>query len=200
MHWTAGGNTANATDIKHYARIINGDGKIVFGNHPISVNAHPIKNPRDASTYYAHTGRFNTDNIGVAVAGMRRAKERPFDPGPSPINEVQIEVLVDQVASLCRQYKIPVTRETVLTHAEVETTHGVKQNGKWDIKWLPGFAATRDPIFVGDILRDRIRAKVAGRPYPEDAPQVVPRKPDPLARLVTWIFSKIFGNNKGGPA
>lgn len=197
MHWTAGGLKANATDRKHYARIIEGDGKIVWGVHPIEVNAHPLAKPNDTSTYYAHTRRFNTDAIGVAVAGMRSAKERPFSPGPSPINDVQIEVLIDQVASLCRQYNIPVTRETVYTHAEVERTHGVKQNGKWDIMWLPGMATAQDPIFVGDILRDRIRAKLRGESHPHEPK---PTTSGLIARLVTWLFSKIFGNSKGGPA
>lgn len=154
-HWTAGGGKANGSDRKRYAFIIEADGTVVAGVHPPEVNA-AIANPRDIATYYAHTRGANAGAISISLAGMRRAVERPFDPGTHPITEAQIEVLVRLTAEQCRKYKIAVTRQTVLSHAEVEPTLGIKQARKWDIMWLPGMAATGDPVEIGDALRARV--------------------------------------------
>lgn len=163
MHWTAGGNRANGTDRRHYHRIIevgpDGRPRAVAGNHAIEDN----ESTSDGS-YAAHTRALNTGSIGVAVAGMRGARERPFDAGPSPMTPAQIDALCAEVARLAKRYRIPITRETVLTHAEVQPTLGVWQRNKWDIVWLPGMSGPGDPIAVGDELRKRIRAKTQSRP------------------------------------
>lgn len=156
-HWTGGGGKANASDRKRYAFIIEADGTVVAGVHPPGVNLR-IDKPRDISTYYAHTARANSAAIGIALAGMRHAVERPFDSGPDPITEAQLSALVRLTAAQCRKYKIAVTRETVLSHAEVEPTLGIKQSGKWDIMWVPGMARPGDPIAIGDALRARVAA------------------------------------------
>lgn len=153
MHWTAGRNTVSSVDLEHYHYIIDQHGQPVAGNNPVSANASPIK-----GQYAAHTLNANSDAIGVAVAGMFNAKESPFDPGPSAMMQMQIDGLVKLVARLCKEYGIPVTRETVLSHAEVQPTLGIKQRGKWDIMWLPGMAKPGDPVAVGDKLRASIRA------------------------------------------
>lgn len=165
-HWTGGGHKANGTDRRHYHNIIEGDGTVVAGNHPPEANAR-IVNPRDGNTYAAHTRGANTGSIGVAVAAMRGATERPFSAGPSPITGKQVEALVRLTADLCRRYNIPVTDQTVLSHAEVQPRLGIAQSGKWDIAWLPGMAGPGDPLAIGDGLRDRVRAMmrpVAGQP------------------------------------
>ena len=41
------------------------------------------------------------------------------------------------VANLALHYKIPVTPQTILTHAEVQPTLGIKQRGKWDVTRIP---------------------------------------------------------------
>ena len=155
LHWSAGGHNANGTDKRHYHEIIEGDGNVVAGNHPISANRAPI---RDG--YAAHTLNLNTDSIGLAVAAMRGSRERPFDPGPSPVTEAQVGGLCERAAHWCKVYGIPVTRATVLTHAEVQPTLGVRQRPRWDITWLPGMSAPGDPIEVGDNLRERIKARL----------------------------------------
>ncbi|MDN3712109.1 N-acetylmuramoyl-L-alanine amidase [Paracoccus cavernae] len=99
---------------------------------------------------------------------MGDANERPFRAGRFPITELQLDVLVTLVADLCQKYRIPVTRRTVLSHAEVQTTLGIRQNGKWDISWLPGMDAPGDPVAVGDKLRARILAAM-GQPAIEAA-------------------------------
>lgn len=176
-HWSAGGHKANATDKKHYHIIIEGDGRIVRGDHAIGAN-EVLKDPNDSSTYAAHTKDLNTGSIGVALAAMRGAKERPFDAGPSPITQVQIYALVNQTASLCRQFNIPVTRQTVLSHAEVEPTLGVKQRNKWDITWLPGMTKVGDPIVIGDALRAKVERHMRpAAPRKGYRPPTTPRAP-----------------------
>jgi len=198
-HWTAGGNKANATDRKHYHFIIEADGTIVLGNHPPEANRRPIAKPNDASTYAAHTGRANTNAIGVSLAGMRRAKERPFDAGPSPITPAQIGAMVKLTADLCQKYAISVARDTVLSHAEVEPTLKIAQRGKWDITWLPGMDATGDPVQIGDQLRARVRLALA----PVTTNPVVVHKPAKTERqnVVVALINRIFSFlSKGGPA
>ena len=199
-HWTAGGHRANATDLRHYHKIIEAEGRVVDGNHPISANAH-IANGSDISTYAAHTRHLNTGSIGVAVASMRGAVERPFDPGPSPISPAQIDAMVKLTADLCRQYSIPVTRETTLSHAEVQPTLGVAQRGKWDIAWLPGMDAPADPVKVGDGLRERVRQAMAAKPAPRGAPAADPgalsaRDESPVTGFLAWLGG-IFGRRQG---
>jgi hypothetical protein len=162
-HWTAGGHKANQTDKRHYHFIIEGDGTIVEGNHPPQANAH-ISNPTDGNTYAAHTRGLNTGSIGIALASMRGATERPFNAGPSPITEAQLATLARLTAQLCTQYGIPLQRDTVLTHAEVQPTLKIAQRGKWDITWVPGMTGVGDPVAVGDGLRDRVANALLSNP------------------------------------
>jgi hypothetical protein len=162
-HWTAGGHKANQTDKRHYHFIIEGDGAIVEGNHPPQANAH-ISNPTDGNTYAAHTRGLNTGSIGIALASMRGATERPFNAGPSPITEAQLDALARLTAQLCTQYGIPLQRDTVLTHAEVQPTLKIAQRGKWDITWVPGMTGVGDPVAVGDGLRDRVANALLSNP------------------------------------
>lgn len=153
LHWTAGGPAASVLDKEHYHFMVQQDGKVVTGN----------RTPEDNITcsdgrYAAHTLNANTGRIGVALCGMVGAVQSPFTPGRSPITWSQIGAACRLVAQLCRKYEIAVTRQTVLTHAEVSPTLGIKQRGKWDIAWLPGMAASGDPVAVGDRLRHDISA------------------------------------------
>lgn len=156
LHWSAGGHAVSALDRQHYHYIIDGDGQIVAGHHAPEANAGPLR----AGRYAAHTLNTNTGSIGVALAAMAGAVERPFDPGRAPITDAQVAALATLCAQLCAQYRIPVTRRTVLSHAEVQTTLGIVQRGKWDVTWLPGMDAPGAPVAVGDLLRERIRSVV----------------------------------------
>ena len=120
---------------------------------PVEYNAAPLH-----ADYAAHTRRLNTDSIGLAMCGMHGAREAPFDAGRYPLTKHQETQFVKMVAHYAKKYDIPVTRETILTHAEVQPTLGVEQRGKWDICWLPGMLNVGDPIQVGDILRLRVEA------------------------------------------
>ena len=151
LHWSAGAHKVTETDKAHYHFIIDGAGNVCAGRHPVEANENPIK-----GKYAAHTLNCNTGSIGVAVAAMAGAVERPFNPGKQPITEAQVDALVALCRMLAAQYDIPVTRRTVLSHAEVQPTLGIKQRGKWDITYLPGMDKPGDPVAVGDKLRAMI--------------------------------------------
>lgn len=155
VHWTGGANRASARDRKHYHLLVEGDGKLVQGDHPITANAAPIR-----GSYAAHTLNCNSGSIGVALCGMAGAVESPFDPGKSPITMQQWAALPQVLASLCRRYSIPVTPATVLSHAEVQATLGIAQRGKWDIARLPFDPALKGAKAIGDQLRAAVRARL----------------------------------------
>jgi hypothetical protein len=74
---------------------------------------------------------------------------------------LQLSAMTRDAASLCIAYDIPVTRWSVLTHAEVQPTLGIVQRWKWDITILPGMHVPGDPIAIGDRIRDMIAREVA---------------------------------------
>lgn len=158
VHWTGGSHTASGLDRSHYHRVIEGNGRIVHGIHQIEANA----NPRPGK-YAAHTLNCNTGSIGVSLAAMSGAQERPFTPGRYPVAPAQVDALVGLCAALAGQYGIPVTRQTILSHAEVQPTLGIAQRGKWDIAWLPDMDQPGDPVAVGDRLRTMIAERM-GKP------------------------------------
>lgn len=151
MHWSAGRHAVSDLDKEHYHFTVGGDGKVVQGLHSVSANETPIR-----AAYAAHTLNCNGGSIGIAMAAMAGAIERPFDAGIAPITTVQLWAFCALAKKLAVQYKIPVTRETVLTHAEVKPTLGIAQRGKWDICWIPGLAEPRRAVEVGDMIRKMI--------------------------------------------
>ena len=152
IHWTGGAYGDIALERSHYHLIILEDGKVVMGDLRPESNA----NTTDGS-YMAHTRMANSGAIGVAVDAMGGAQESPFNPGRYPITWTQMDSLAVEVADLADTYDIPITRYSVLTHAEVQPTLGIRQRWKWDITWLPGMVKPGDPIEVGDKIRKMIR-------------------------------------------
>jgi hypothetical protein len=152
-HWTGGSWSVSALDRSHYHFVIAGDGEVVKGT------LAPEDNISVADGVYSpHTLNANTGAIGVAVAAMGGALERPFGAGAWPLREVQLEALARLTAQLCGRYGIAVSRTTTLSHAEVQPTLKIAQRGKWDIAWLPGMGAPSDPVAIGDRLRARVTA------------------------------------------
>lgn len=162
IHWSAGSHTPSALDKEHYHFIIDGKGVVHNGKHAPEANLNPKK-----GEYAAHTLNLNTGSIGVALAAMAGAVERPFNAGRYPITEAQEKALTELLVKLTDKYGIPVTRETVLSHAEVQPTLKVTQKGKWDITWLPGMTQPGDPITVGDLIRERVRRERSVTPDPQ---------------------------------
>ena len=89
---------------------------------------------------------------------MAGAIERPFNAGAYTITPAQTVAMWSLCARLAKQYRIPITRQTVISHAEVQPTLGIAQRGKWDVAWLPGMTATADPVLIGDMIRAHVAA------------------------------------------
>lgn len=187
IHWSAGSHKVSNLDRRHYHRIIDGDGIVHEGVFPIEANEKPVK-----GQYAAHTLNCNTGSIGVALAAMAGAVERPFSAGSYPITEKQLTALAKLCAGLAKQYDIPVTRTTILTHAEVQPTLGVKQRGKWDITWLPHMDQPGDPVVVGDMLREGITRQLV-----RQSMGTVPISPvAPKKSWFTALIEAVFGRKK----
>lgn len=173
-HWSAGAHKASAVDREHYHYIIEGDGAVVRGNFPVSANAGPLS----PGKYAAHTLNCNTGSIGIAVAAMAGAVERPFSAGRYPITDAQIGALVALTARLCREHEIDPARDTTLSHAEVQGTLGIAQRGKWDICWLPGHSGVQPAVSIGDGLRAKVRQALA---TPDPSGEAAPNTTTPAA-------------------
>jgi len=154
IHWTAGTHVANTLDRKDYHYIIEGSGKIVPGIYSISDNESTAD-----GKYAAHTYHCNTGSIGISLAGMAGAIQGKTN-GKYPLNEVQFNVLAELVAKLIKQYQIPLTDKTVLTHAEVQPNLGITQKGKWDIAVIPFKPELKGPKACGDYIRNLIKEKM----------------------------------------
>lgn len=153
-HWSVTGYKADAISKQHYHYIYEGDGAEVKGVY------RPEANETTGDKHYAaHTLGCNAGSIGVACAAMLGAVSVD-KPGKFPITAVQFDAMCKGIARLCKRYAIKVTPRTVLSHAEVETTLGIKQRGKWDIAVLP-FAELKTAKFCGDEMRRRVAAHLA---------------------------------------
>lgn len=153
LHWTAGADGVIPVEADSYHFIVGRDGKISYGDHRIVQNVPPLAR----GAYAAHTLNCNSYAIGIAMDAMAGAVERPFNAGRYPITREQVLATCALAARLCKEYDIPVERDRVLSHAEVQPTLGIQQRNKWDITWLPGMDKPGDPVVVGDILREMIR-------------------------------------------
>ncbi|MCB1422795.1 MAG: N-acetylmuramoyl-L-alanine amidase [Nitratireductor sp.] len=159
VHWTAGSHRAGKLDRQHYHFIFEGDGSEVVGVWPISANARI-----SGSRYAAHTKNCNTGSIGLSMACMAGATERNF--GRYPMTEAQFEAMAAKAAELAIEYGIEVTPKTVLSHAEVEKTLGIKQRGKWDFTVLPFRTDLKGARACGNYFRERVRDHMAERQAP----------------------------------
>lgn len=151
MHWTGGKYNLIDLELNAYHVIILEDGKVVYGHNKPEANVNIT-----SGNYAAHTRSLNSGSIGVSMDAMWGATEVPFSTGDYPLTWPQIHAMAEEVANLCDTYDIPISKWTVLTHAEVERTLGVKQRAKWDITWLPDMSKPGDPITVGNRLRELI--------------------------------------------
>lgn len=159
-HHTGGGYAPSAKDLSAYHRLIDGDGNVHDGDHAISANAPGRK--LAAGQYAAHTWRLNSGNIGLSVcsmAGGEWGKPRASRAFPRP---AQIDVLIKETARLCREFGIVPSRQHTLSHAEVEPTLGVKQKQKWDFDYQLRDVDVRDPVAIGDELRQELQLQLRG--------------------------------------
>lgn len=200
IHHTGGTHTANATDLRAYHRLVQGDGSVVGGTHPIATSAPGRE--LVAGGYAAHTRALNSGNIGVAACALAGGVwSNPFASRWYPTG-AQLAALVVEVARLARAYGIGVDRRTVLTHAEVELTLGVRQAGKWDFDFDPWNSITdRDPIAIGDAMRARIRdalSTTGPRSFPPQTRRTLRQGSSgddvrELQRILALVADGIFG-------
>ena len=156
VHWSAGVYNPNHLDYTHYHVMITGDGLTVEGKFPISANEVCKTDSKGNALYAAHTGGGNTGSIGFAYCAMAGYKN-PKNIGSYPIKPAQLEAGFLKLAQLCKQYNIPITRETLLTHYEFGKAHPkTTSSGKIDITYLPSY-----PEVPAADVGDFIRAKVA---------------------------------------
>ena len=150
LHWTAGGYNASSTDKEHYHILIQGDGTLVRGDHPIDDNVSTADDD-----YAAHTRGRNTGSIGVSVCCMVGAHEKTSKFGVAPMKKAQWLQMAAVTAELATFYKIKVTPKTILGHGEVEKNIGPKQKGKWDPMVLP-WDTSLTKAQVGNLFRSEV--------------------------------------------
>lgn len=153
VHWTAGAHKASTLDREHYHMLIEADGNLVRGIPTIDLNQEPAR-----SGYAAHTLNCNSGSIGVSLCCMAGAEEIPFKAGSAPMTREQWDKLPQVLAALCERYSIEPGPRTVLSHAEVQTTLGIQQRGKWDIARLAFDPSIKGAKACGDIFRSRTAA------------------------------------------
>lgn len=183
-HWTAGGHKANATDKKHYHIIVEADGTPVRGNKSIKANEAPTV----SGQYAAHTLNSNSGSIGVSMACMAGAVESPFDAGKSPMTREQWDAMIGVIAELCARYGIPVTPQTVLSHAEVQGTLGITQRGKWDFTRLAFDPSVKGAKACGDKMRAEIIAVMTASEPPAAEPSTGLPTPPEMPMLAVGSF------------
>jgi N-acetyl-anhydromuramyl-L-alanine amidase AmpD len=156
VHWTAGRHKASGLDRAHYHILIEGDGTLVRGTPSIALNSLPAAR----KGYAAHTRGCNTGSIGVSLCCMAGAIESPFHAGVAPMTRAQWDKLPFVLADLVRRYDLAFSPKTILTHAEVQATLGIRQLGKWDIARLAFDPAVKGARACGDLMRNRLHAQL----------------------------------------
>ena len=152
LHWSAGGYTVSDVDREHYHFIVDGKGVVVPGDHRVEDNLSTSD-----GIYAAHTRGANAGAIGIAVAAMMGAKG-PKSVGRYPITAAQWTGFMGLLQTLKDKYGIPVTPQTVLSHAEVQQTLGIRQNGKIDISFgVPGKPELQTAMAVGNYVRGLLK-------------------------------------------
>lgn len=151
LHWTAGTNYPNTTDLQHYHFLIDKDGKVYNGVYTPEDNLNCYD-----GKYAQHTGGGNTGSIGIAVCGMAGYKNKLSDT-KYPLTTVQIEKMFSLSAKLCKKYEIPITPDTVMTHYEFGKAYPKTSSaGKIDIICLHPFP-NLSKNQIGDFIRSNVK-------------------------------------------
>ena len=150
LHWTAGSHFPTFFERQFYHFLVDVNGKIHQGLYPPEANLD-VKTGR----YAAHCGGGNTGSIGVSLCGMGGFESRD-KMGKYPLSRAQCEAAFELCARLCEKYRIPVSRDCVLTHYEFGLKNPKSSSaGKIDINFLPPFAHV-EAKNVGDFIRSKV--------------------------------------------
>ena len=143
-HWTGGVYVPNSTDKLHYHFLIDGNGKVIKGKYKPEDNLDCTN-----GAYAAHCGGGNTGRIGIALCGMWNNLD-------FPIKRVQLEAMCKLIAQLSKDYNIPITNSTILTHSEFgQLNPNTTSFGKIDIDKLP-CVALYDRKSCGNWIRNKV--------------------------------------------
>lgn len=151
IHWTAGTSVPNCHEKECYHYLVDGLGKIYDGKFKPKANEVCKQ-----GLYAAHTGGGNTGSIGIALCGMFGFKDKSHI-GNYPITKIQFEAAMQLCAKVAKEYGIPISKTTVMTHYEFGLSHPKTTSaGKIDIMFIPPYSwvAKED---VGDFIRTKIR-------------------------------------------
>lgn len=180
LHWTGGGPRANSVDRKAYHYVVEHDGNIVQGVHPVAHNMQRTW----GDNYARHTGGMNSFSVGISFAGMMNSVSA-MNPGPAPLKPGQVMAGLRFAAECCMAWNLdPLDPRQVFHHREAWELHGVKgtrNHTKPDITYLPFMPELRRTE-TGPWLRRKI-AEMMGmgpRPQPQPMPQPQP-VPMPVA-------------------
>ena len=170
LHWTGGHYGRNE---EAYHLCIDRDGTVYL-------------NCRTFLSYKCHTLDHNSGAIGIALccgydgecwapAGkdaalldvayerdrMPRTDCAIIDYGEEPPTREQIEVMAKVVAILCRELRLPIEEDTVMTHCEIAFIDGYGPGDgdpdmRWDLWFLPEADTVNGALYPGGLL---LRAK-----------------------------------------
>lgn len=149
IHWTAGTYHPTEHEYQCYHYLITGDALLVLGR------CIPEDNENCYDGKYAqHCGGGNTGAIGIACCGMANFKNSK-NVGQYPLKKPQVEKLFKTIAEVSKKYKIPITKDNVMTHYEFGLKHpNTSSKGKIDIIYLPPY-----PWISAKEMGDFIRSK-----------------------------------------
>lgn len=152
IHWTAGGYYPNAIDRRHYHFMVDAMGNVSPGIFKPQDNIPPLYYER----YAAHCGGGNSYTIGIGLCGMS-GYASPKNIGKYPLTEKQCESAWAFVAKQCKEFRIPITADTVYTHYEFGKANPNSDSaGKIDITCLP-YKLELKPGEIGDYMRGKVR-------------------------------------------
>jgi N-acetyl-anhydromuramyl-L-alanine amidase AmpD len=181
LHWTAGRHTANPIEQRAYHLLIEGDGRLIRGKHPISANSTISRQARDSGAYAAHVAGLNQGSIGVSLCGCFTPKivDAPGIGSEFPLTPVQWNRAVTVCRDLVLHFGLQQTESisgivgpTVIGHCEVEKVWGIPQSGKID-PWRPmpawPWSLGKTPAQIAETFRALVWAEVAGAISRRDA-------------------------------
>ena len=152
----------SAAVVRAYHGSIDGDGQRHLGKFPVLNNAAGVIRK---GRYAAHTWKLNTGSIGRSICAMHGHKWSDPMFGNYPVKVAQYDELAKWFAEDAIEWGIPVEREFILSHAEVQITLGVTQRSKWDFDYDPRGGPSRDPVAIGDEFRQEVLVQIGDREH-----------------------------------
>ena len=178
-HHDGGNNLPDALADGHYHWTYDNAGGEHAGDNTVEDNF----NVRDGK-YAAHTLSANTGRAGLAVLGMHGGSPEYRETGRYPPTVEAFDKMLWRTGKLHARFKVPIARETALSHASVQRVLGIKQRGKWDLSWLPypdfGDGGWADSLVVDEFLRERC-IRIAGGNVDAITP------PDPVDEALAYL-------------